>query len=52
MMYTDQEPQNVFETRVETDACTQQGAPIQTCFDQGGPETDACTLTRNHNPNV
>ena len=50
-MSTDQEPQNVFETQVETDACTQQGTTIQTCSIKG-PETDACTQTRNHSPNV
>ena len=32
MMYTDQGPQNVFETRVEKEACTQQRAPIETCL--------------------
>ena len=35
MMCTDQEPQNVFETWVETEAYTQQGSPIQTCMING-----------------
>ena len=43
--------QNVFETRVETDACTQQGTKIQTCLTKE-QEADACTQTRNRNPNV
>ena len=35
MMYTDQEPQNVLETWVETEARAQQGTPIQTCMIKG-----------------
>ena len=51
VMYMDQEPQNLFETQVETDACTQQGAIIQTCSIKGA-ETVSCTQTQNHSPNV
>ena len=67
MMYTDQEPQNVCETRVETDACTQIRNHYPNVFEtQGwrlmrvrkqGPTVHTCLkrclyTTRDHNPNM
>ena len=50
MMYTDQEPQNVFETQVETDACTQQGHHNPNVFDQRG--TQRQMLVHRHGTTV
>ena len=45
MMCADQEPQNVFEARVETDTCARQGAPNQTCLITGAGDRKTDVLS-------
>ena len=47
-MHDKDQNQNMFETRVETDARAQQGTNIQTCWTRE-QEADDYTQIRNHN---